>query len=140
MSFEYDIDKKQNIVFVRFTSYLDDELLLAAFNRVYSDPAYVPVMNQCINYSDVSDLLLTRFGVEELATLCESFDCLNTNWKTIIIAPDDLVFGYGRMYQMLVDTSNEDVEVVRTVGAAIQLMGLSMGEYPFQQQKVEKTS
>lgn len=136
MSFEYEIDKKQNIVFIRFASYLDDDLLLAAFNSIYADPEYTPVMNQCINYADISDLAITRFGVEGLVTLCENFGCLNTNWKTFIIAPDDLVFGYGRMYQLLVDGSNEEVFTVRTLEAAVKLMGMSMEEYPFQHEKL----
>ena len=140
MSFKYSLDKKQNVVFICFKDYLDDELLLDAFNSIYSDKDYIPVMNQCINYTDVSDLLITRFGVEKLVTLCEGFDCLNTKWQTTIIAPDDLIFGYGRMYQILVDSTNESVDVVRTLDAAVKLMGLGIKAYPFQRHEVEKTS
>ena len=136
MGFEYKIGKKQNIVFIRFMDILDDKSLLASFNKIYADPEYTPVMNQCVNYSDVSDLLITRLGVEELVTLCENFDCLNIKWKTYIIAPDDLVFGYGRMYQILCDGSNEEINVVRSLDAALKLMAISPDTYPFPKEEI----
>lgn len=136
MSYEFKIDKNNNIVFIRFENFLDDKQLLAAFNKVYADPEYTPVMNQCINYSDVTDLSISRFGVEDLVSLCKNFDCLNTNWKTVVVAQDDLVFGYGRMYQILCDGSNEEVCVVRSLDAAMQSMGMSISDYPFKKEEV----
>lgn len=139
MAFKYRIDKQKNIVFMHFSATLDDNSLLGAFNQVYAAPEYIPVMDQCINYSDVSDLSISRLGIERLAALHENFNCLNIKWKSYIIAPNDLVFGYGRMYQILSDGSNEQIEIVRTLDAALQLIGIGPDSYPFPKQTSTET-
>lgn len=131
MSFEYKIDESGNIVFIHFSSILDDNLLLAAFKEIYAAKAYSPAMNQCVDYSDVTELSITRLGVEKLAALCEDFDYLNMEWVTCIVAPDDLVFGYGRMYQIMCDGSNEQIHVVRSIKAAMKILNLPIERYPF---------
>lgn len=136
MDFEYKIDNKLNILFVRFNGSLDDKRFIAAFNHMYAAPEYSPVMDQCLDYSAVEEFLLTSQGVEQLATLCENFTCLNTPWHTCIIAPHDLIFGYARMYQLLSDGSNEKVSVVRSHEAALRLMSLTVDTYPFQKKAV----
>ena len=124
MHFKYNIDKANNLVYVRFSDTVNDNALLRAFNSIYADPDYTPVMDQCLDYSDVEQLSLSHQGIQNLVTLCENFNCLNTQWYTCIIAPDSLSYGYARMYQFLTKSSFEKVNVVRSQEAAMKLLSI----------------
>mgnify|MGYP001055394628 CR=1 FL=1 len=131
MSCKYIIKKQHNSVFLHFTDVVDDNKLIDTFTQVHSDPDYSPAMDQCINFSDITDWQISRYGIEQLAGIAEKFNCLNSRWNTYIVAPDDLVFGYARMYQMLCDEHTVNISIVRTLEAALKLMLMGIEQYPF---------
>jgi len=131
MPFEYKIDKQGNIIFCHFTGSLDDQSLLASFSQFYSDPEFEPYTIQCIDYTQVSEVTVTRQGIKDLVTLCEQLGPGKLRGKICIVASDDLMFGYSRMYQMLCETVNQDISVSRTLEEALKLLDLKTETYPF---------
>ncbi|MDH5646491.1 MAG: hypothetical protein OEZ01_10805 [Candidatus Heimdallarchaeota archaeon] len=136
MPYEYQIDTNNNILFINFSKRLDDKELVEAFNTAYADDTYTPLMDQFINFADVKDFSVTNKGIKALADLGEHFDFLNTQWKTVINAPDDLMFGYGRMYQLLRDGTGEDIHITRLLDAALRVFTISPITYPFKPKKI----
>ena len=135
MGFEYRINKSNNFVFSQFSGAINNQQLLSSFNTIFTDPLYTPVMNQFINYAAVSDWQVNRYGIEELAKTIAKFNLLDIQWTSMIIAPDDLLYGYARMYQMLNDDRNEKIMISRSLDEALGLLSIDAKTYPFNQKK-----
>lgn len=66
--------------------------------------------------------------VQQLATLSAEMDAAASPSKLAIVAPDDLAFGLGRMYEIyreLHPRSTKEVKVFRTMSAALIFLGRS---------------
>ena len=68
-------------------------------------------------------------GLKKLSDLVTSYTMnAHIKFKTAIIAPDDLPFGLGRLYEAYSDESPETTSVFREIDKAFEWLGLDLHE------------
>ena len=97
---------------------LDDRTLASAFREIYTDPGYVPGMNELTDCRAVTQFEMTPAGVRDLLAVVEELQTADAPYRVAIVAPGDAVFGMARMYELLQSQDVEQVEVFRSIERA----------------------
>jgi hypothetical protein len=126
MPIDYRIDHERRIVFAEGHGTIVSQELFEYQTQVWSLPVVV-------GYSELIDMYRVEkivepsvTGVKELADLSAEMDATTTA-KLAIVAPQDLAFGLGRMYEAfrtMNPRSTKQVAVFRTLAAALQWLGV----------------
>ena len=99
MAIECQIDHDRRMVFARGLGTLTDQDFFGYQREVWSR-ADVAGYDELMDMSDVTEIALPSCErVRNLATLSATTDDRRSNSKFAIIAPNDLAFRLGRMYQ-----------------------------------------
>jgi len=127
MPIEFSIDHEQRLVRAKGRDTLTDEDVFSYQREVWSLPE-VAGYNELMDMSEVQQIALPSIDrVRDLAKLSASMDTAKTGSKFAIVAPADLAFGLGRMYEMYRDLqaqSTKQVGVFRTLKEALEFLGL----------------
>jgi hypothetical protein len=126
MPIEYRIDHPRRLVRAQGRGVLSHQDVFEYQRAVWS-------RTELAGYDELMDMraveriaLPSAHGVEELAALSASMDDRRAS-KFAIVAPQDLAFGLGRMYQTyrsLDESSTKEVGVFRTLGEALAFLGI----------------
>jgi hypothetical protein len=124
---KYQIDHRRRLVITRGHGVLTERDLLEYQNEVWSRPE-VAGFDELIDMSSVGEFVEpTAERVRELASVSASMDAEVGGGKLAIVAPQDIAYGLGRMYQvyrgMDIETTKQ-VAVFRTRAAALEFLGL----------------
>ena len=129
MPIVYWIDHSRRLVVARGVGVFTETDAFEYQRRVWSRPAVA-------GYSEVIDMsrvetIETRDpagpGVQALATESAGMDARGTSSKLAIVAPDELAFGLGRMYEAyrgMDARSTKEVGVFRSVAEALAFLGI----------------
>ncbi|MCI0409382.1 MAG: hypothetical protein L0191_12630 [Acidobacteria bacterium] len=132
MPIEFSFDHEKRLVRAKGQGTLTDEDVFSYQRDVWSLPEMAGY-NELMDMSEVSQIALPSMErVRDLAKLSASMDVEKSGSKFAIVAPSDLAFGLGRMYEMYRDLqarSTKQVGVFRTLSAALEFLGLE-GEPP----------
>jgi hypothetical protein len=119
MPITFTIDEEAGRVTLRFLGTVTDRDLFTTFEELYGDPRHRIGMPELTDCRDVERVEITAEGLRGLATATQaSLDPAREPWKVAVVAPADLVFGLGRMYELLREGSPEQVQVFRDITAA----------------------
>jgi hypothetical protein len=123
MPIEYDIDPDRRRVTARIRGTLTDKEVFDYQQDVWSRPELAGY-HELIDTSEVERIALPASRrVRDLAVLSAAMDARDPNSKLAIIAPSDLAFGLGRMYQAHrehQELSTKTVAVFRSMEAALE--------------------
>jgi hypothetical protein len=129
MPIEYEIDHDRRLVRARGVGKLTDQDIFE-YQRTVWGRADIAGYGELIDMSDVTTIALPSVDrVQDLATLSASMDHSGDKSKLAIVAPEDLAFGLGRMYQVhrhADGRSTKEVGVFRSVGGALAFLGLDV--------------
>ena len=92
------------------------------------DPAWVPGMRVLCDYRDVSLWEVSAKETFQLVMLYNQFKGRLGGTRIAIVAPQDLVYGLNRMWQIEVEPLGLEVEVFRKVEPARGWLGLTVEE------------
>jgi hypothetical protein len=121
MPITYSIDPARNRVTLTYTGTISDRDLFDVFDRLYSDPGHRVGMDELSDLRGVRSVEVTARGLQDLAARTSlKLDHVRQSWRVAVVAPMDVVFGLGRMYELLREGSPERVMVFRDLPAAEQ--------------------
>lgn len=122
MAHHYAFHPEYNLVLTTFSGDVTREDFVALYRALYGDPDYVPGMDELADLTRA-----TRFGPRG-AELWEVLDLMSSRYRsapdvtsrTAIIAPADVHYGIGRMYEAIASETPEEVSVFRDAGEAVR--------------------
>lgn len=124
MPARFTLDHERRLVESHVWGALNGQELLdhmSAMRRLFDDGTLDGSWTQVADFSEVATT--DDFSVEAVRDLARS-----NPWppesRRIIIAPMTVVFGLGRMYQLLIGDPSESVSVVRTRAEALDRLSL----------------
>ncbi|HEV8377164.1 MAG TPA: hypothetical protein VGR38_13120 [Candidatus Polarisedimenticolia bacterium] len=127
MPIDYSIDHGRRLVLARGIGILTDEDVFRYQGEVWSR-ADVSGYDELMDMSKVKQVALPSVKrVRKLAQLSAGMDAGPAGSKFAIVAPSDLAFGLGRMYEMYREMearSNKEAGVFRSLGEALAFLGV----------------
>jgi hypothetical protein len=126
MGFVMDFDARHNILRVTLEGEVTDAILSNGCATAARHVVSRPPCRGIWNFSQV-----TRFEVssDTIRRLAESPPIVVTGQMRVVVAPQDLLYGTTRMFQLLGEESRPDLHVVRTMDEAYRLLGVESPEF-----------
>lgn len=125
MPVAYSIKKEEGYVHIFYSGRVTDTEFVDVYQKLYEDEEYLPGLDELGDQSDVTSLEISIEGVKKVAILVEKYiKPSGQRFKSAIVAPQDLSFGMGRMYEMTTDESIEQVKVFRNIEDAKEWLGI----------------
>jgi hypothetical protein len=121
MAAGYDILPAYGLVLARAWDVLTSTELIAATNRIGSDPRFHPDLRQLVDFRDATDVQLDAQGVRQLAAL----QLFAPDARRAFVMSTDVAYGMGRMYQMLREGPRDGLRLFRDMDAAIAWVDLT---------------
>lgn len=128
MSIVYRIIKEHRLIVSVHVGTVPDDEFLRSYKQLFEDAAFDE------NYNLLVDLRRTTSGERSTAALRslsadveQQYRSAEPAPKTAVIAPTDISFGLGRMYQSFVDTVPGEVVIFRAADAALAWLGVPPG-------------
>jgi hypothetical protein len=117
----YTIDSDNDRVVVRFSGTVRDQDLFSTFGALYDDPRHRIGMPELTDCRELQRADITTAGLRALARMTGAkLDPAQKPWKVAVVAPQSVVYGLARMYELLREGSPEHVAVFRDLAAAEQ--------------------
>lgn len=116
-NFAYDPDSKT--FFLKRSGDIIPGMLHEGIRRLLEFPQINEAKNLVSDFQDADLSIISSFEVRMHAKFCnEKLSHLNM----VMVAPKDLMFGLGRMFQTFFKSSN--VKIVRSISEALEYLGL----------------
>ncbi len=135
MPIDYVIDSGRRLVLARGRGDLDEADLFGYQREVWSRPELAGY-NELMDMTGVAHIHLPSIDrILELSSVSAAMDLPEETSRFAIVAPDDLAFGLGRMYQAyrgLDQRSTKRVGVFRTMVQALAFLGLEEDSDPWE--------
>ena len=130
MPIEYTIDHDRRLVTAKGKGTLTDEDVFGYQRDVWSRPD-VDGYSELVDMSQVDSIDLPSVDrVRELASVSAGMDSRSSASRFAIVAPTEIAFGLGRMYEAyrnLDDRSTKEVGVFRSRQEALAFLGIQEG-------------
>ncbi len=111
----YAIHKEIGLVVCHLRDTTEDNDMIAVYTAMYTDPSFDPAFAKLIDLRETDGRGRSSDALHALAGLVQShYAGTDVKSKVAIIAPADLSFGLGRVYDGLTAESGEEVSVFRT--------------------------
>ncbi len=127
MPISYRIDHERRLVVAAGHGTLTEQDVLGYQSEVWSR-ADVAGYDELVDMSDVKRIEVSSAGqVRHLASMAAEMPSSRSRSKFAIVAPTDIAFGLGRMFQTfraLEDGGTRNVEVFRSREEAMEFLGL----------------
>lgn len=120
MSITYKIDERSGIILTTARGVLTEEDLINHKKSMASNPKLKPGMAELSDVRGVSRVDISPAGMKKLVAIDAAHSDLLKDYRLAIVASDDLVYGLGRMYEMMTAGNNPNVQVFRTFDEAMQ--------------------
>lgn len=122
----YRIKSELNTVFTVYEGQVGIEDLIQQTQLVQADPKFKRNMNSLVDLTRAipeSDIDLEK--VNQYKEFIESMQKIRGTCKWAIVAPDDLVFGLSRMFEMLTGNLDIQAKVFRSDREAREWLGIA---------------
>jgi hypothetical protein len=129
MPIQYQIDPVARLVIARAEGVLTEKDVFAYQTEVWSRPE-VAGYNELVDMTAVTKIEMiaqAQDTMKKLASLSSRMDHPAIESKLVIVAPDNLSFGYGRMYEAfrgMEKGGTKTVHVFRSPAEALTLLGI----------------
>lgn len=127
MPIEYRINHERRLVLAKGSGTLAHDDVFSYQREVWSKPE-VAAYDELMDMSGVEEIVVpSRDQVRQLAALSAGMDLLACPTKFAIVAPSELAFGLGRMYETyrsLESRSTKQVGVFRSMGEALVFLSI----------------
>lgn len=123
MPITVEIDRTARVIFSTFAGEITEADFRSAVEAMSTWPGFDPAFSHIIDFSNVTAANISSEFVRGLARRPSIF---SREARQVIVAPQDYVFGMARMAQMLREQQRPHVEVVRSLNAACELLGIQL--------------
>lgn len=121
MGLQLTVEVDQRVIVCTFTGELNDGDVLSIRGLIASHPAFDPSFSEILDFRGVTTANLSTPAIELVSRRASNFD---RNSIHIIVAPQDLIFGLGRMSQAYAENTRPNTAVVRTMEEARALLAM----------------
>ncbi len=121
MPAHYRIDRPRALVISCGWGIITDQDLLGHARSLARDPQFRPTMKQLYDFRDVVDQDIGGATVLELANLSP----FGSGARRAIIVRGDAAFGMARMFQILRDRAQDEIQVFRELEASLNWLELA---------------
>jgi hypothetical protein len=115
----FRLDPARRVRIATFAGRVDDDELMGAYRAQLATPDYDPSWDDLADLTGVEQLDVSATALRDLTSLFSGVDALGNPTRLAIIAPGDLGYGLGRMYEMMRDGAPEEVQVFRDMAEAL---------------------
>lgn len=123
MTTRLSIDELHHVLLIQFEGSLTDEVLLKGYRTAREWMALHGPASQLSDFSEVTTVGVTAQAVWELA---EAKPLAPDNFLRIVVAPQSVIFGLTRMFEMIGDRTRDGVHIVGTAAEANRLLGVDL--------------
>jgi hypothetical protein len=123
-------DAERGVRIATFYGSVDDAELLGAYRAQLADLDYDASLDDLVDLRAVQRLDLGGAALRELMAMFSRVDSLGYTTRLAIVAPHDLGYGLGRMYEMMRTGAPEEVGVFRDVDDALAWLGTEVRDLP----------
>jgi len=120
MAFAYFVDTSRSLVLSRGYGTLTDADLMNHVRALRADAAFRSDMRQLGDFRDVTKIAISSAGVRELSSL----NPWGAGSRRAVVVASDYAYGMARMYQMVREPSQDDLEIFRGLAEALDWLGL----------------
>ena len=126
MSVEYTYDEENNVLYTRFFGVVVEKDFRDQAEAVAADPRIKQGLRELVDLSGIEDIQASPTALETNIRIDSSHSEKLAGMRTAIVASTDLLYGFSRMYQSLVEVRNAPatVEVFRNEKDARKWLGL----------------
>jgi hypothetical protein len=121
MGADYSIVSEQRLVHMTLAGRLTDADLMAVQARLRDDDRFHPDYRQLVDATALSEIAVTPEGLCAVAA-CAAW---GAGSRRVMVAPLEVAYAMGRMYQKLRDGGEDRVEVFTDWSEALAWLGLS---------------
>ena len=121
MGADYSIVREQRLVHMTLAGRVTDSDLLAVQTRLRGDHRFQPDFRQFVDATALAEVAVTPEGLCAVAA-CSAF---GAGARRAMVAPSDVAYAMGRMYQRLREGSPDRVEVFKEWSEALEWLGLA---------------
>ncbi len=118
MPITYEIDREQNLIVTTASGTLTDDDVLGLKARLVQDKHFKPGMRELSDIRNIDRLDVTPAGVRAMVKQDRDDAVIVSSHRLAIVLSDDVAFGMARMYQMLTESTMDDVGVFRDIEEA----------------------
>jgi hypothetical protein len=123
----YRIDKAARVVVCTHTGTTSDADFIRTYTSLFDDPEYEPGMSKLIDLREADSVGRTGKALTTIGDLLtRQYEGSSVTTRIAIVAPADLSFGLGRMYDMLTNDAPQKVGVFRSVEQPVEWLGVSL--------------
>ena len=115
------IDVVRKIIYSSFEGELNDEDILTHGTMLKHHPEFNPDFSEIVDFRKITRINVT---VQFINSMAKSPSLFKPSSRHAVIAPHDLIYGIGRMYQMLAEETRPNMAVVRTLEEACKFLGI----------------
>lgn len=126
MNIAVDFDAKNNILRGTLEGAMTGEVLLDLYERATQYMASHPPCRGILDFSGVTDFEVPSDAIRQVAA---SPPVVPAGFMRVLVIPQVFIFGLARMFQILGEKHRPELQVVRTMKEAYQLLGLEQPEF-----------
>ena len=120
----FRVETSLGIVVTTWKGKVSNADLISAYTKLFEDPAFQPGFHELLDVSEADMVEVSGEGLRKLELFIESQTPDSVGeFKTAVVAPEDLSFGLARMYGFYSDDSSEAVRVFRDSEKALDWLG-----------------
>jgi hypothetical protein len=125
MPIVHSFHPEENLVVSVWTGIVPDAEAVEAYDALYSHEQWTPGMDELADLSEADLSKISTDGLRAIAKLVRAaMKGSGKEFRSAIIAPDDLGFALIRMYGLINEESKEDANVFRTPAEACSFLGV----------------
>lgn len=114
-----EIDRANKVIFSTFTGEINEAEVLASVESMPTEPGFDPAFSHILDLSQVTGVRVSTAFIREFA---ERPPIFNRGAKQVIVAPQTHIFGLARMAQILRERQLPNIEVVRSLRSACEIL------------------
>jgi hypothetical protein len=120
MSYAYLIDPERRLVVTRLHGVLQSHDSVGWSHDVTGDPRFDPSFNHLCSFEDVAEVRMDVPAVQ----LASALSPFNDRSKRAFVMPTDLLYGFGRAFQLTRNEEQDQHRVFRDMPSAVAWLGL----------------
>jgi hypothetical protein len=126
MGFAMELDARNNILRVTVTGYVGNDNMRDTCAEVAKN---VAPHEPCRTIIDISGVAKLDVSTNVMWSLARHTPAMPEECIPVLVAPEDLTYGMGRMFQLISECSQPNVHVVRTLEEAYRLLKVESPEF-----------